>query len=136
MLQAMRVASQFPEHGRLQNFHWRHCACRTRSAATVQYFQAKVRALQPGCCLILFSVKEIKTPVFCKVVEWCRNHVGVPEPVVRVDPNTGERIWFDLTDYERNFFEVPVDELAELLSAGNYLDLKSLYLFGCQSMAA
>ncbi|KAI1705461.1 skp1 family, dimerization domain-containing protein [Ditylenchus destructor] len=83
----------------------------------------------------IFHVKEIKTDVFCKVVDWCRHHVGLAEPIVRVDEK-GERIWFALTEYEKQFFDVPVDELAELLSAGNYLDIKSLYLYGCQSMAA
>ncbi|KAH7707009.1 S-phase kinase-associated protein 1 [Aphelenchoides avenae] len=71
-----------------------------------------------------------------KVVEWCTEHKGQPDPVIEQDPNTRELKWFTLSDYEKAFFEVPVDELEELVMAANYLDIKSLYYFGCQSIAA
>jgi len=83
-----------------------------------------------------FPVKAISGPIFRKVVDWCREHVGVDEPVVEEDPITRERKWFDLTEFEKKFFDVELEELAEFLVAGNFLDIKSLYLYGCQSMAA
>uniref|UniRef100_A0A915DRR1 Skp1-related protein n=1 Tax=Ditylenchus dipsaci TaxID=166011 RepID=A0A915DRR1_9BILA len=83
-----------------------------------------------------FPIPAVKTEIFNKVVEWFKEHVGREEPVVKEDPATRERIWFDLTDYEKKFFQVPVEEHVELLTAANYLDIKSMYLFGCQCMAA
>ena len=62
--------------------------------------------------------------------------LGQPDPVIEQDPNTHERKWFTLTDYEKAFFAVPVEELEELVMAANYLDIKSLYYLGCQSIAA
>ncbi|KAI1702234.1 skp1 family, dimerization domain-containing protein [Ditylenchus destructor] len=83
-----------------------------------------------------FPMPAVKQDIFKKVVDWTANHIGVPDPVVKEDPATRERTWFELNDYEKKFFDVPVDVLADLLTAGNYLDIRSLYLYGCQSMAA
>ena len=84
----------------------------------------------------VFPVKAISTRTFKKVVEWLEEHVGKPVPVIEEDAATKERKWFTLTEYEQSFFEVNVEELAELLVAGNFLDIPSLYLYGCQSMAS
>uniref|UniRef100_A0A915CPN4 Skp1-related protein n=1 Tax=Ditylenchus dipsaci TaxID=166011 RepID=A0A915CPN4_9BILA len=81
------------------------------------------------------TVNEVSTPIFKKVLEWCEEHKDAIEPVVQYDPITAERTRLFLSDYEKNFFDIPVDELGELLTAAAYLDLKSMYLFGCQSVA-
>ncbi|KAI1731291.1 skp1 family, dimerization domain-containing protein [Ditylenchus destructor] len=84
----------------------------------------------------VFSAQEVKTPVLIKIVDWCRQRIGVPEPVSRVDRRTGERIWFKLTDYEKKFFrELPNAELIEVLESAKYLQIESLYLYSCQTMA-
>ena len=83
-----------------------------------------------------FPVKNVESRVFHKVVEWCENHKGQPDPVVEQDPNTRERKWFTFNEYEKKFLEVPVEELEELVMAANYLDIKSLYYYGCQAIAA
>ncbi|KAI1701205.1 skp1 family, dimerization domain-containing protein [Ditylenchus destructor] len=59
----------------------------------------------------------------------------VLDPEVKEDPQTRERIWFTLTEYENKFFDVSVDVHAELLTAANYLDIRTLYLYGCQKFA-
>ncbi|KAH7712700.1 S-phase kinase-associated protein SKR-1 protein [Aphelenchoides avenae] len=64
-----------------------------------------------------YPVKEIEARVFKKVVEWCTEHKGQPDSVIEQDPNTRERKWFSLSEYEKKFFD-------------------SLYYFGCQSIAA
>ena len=84
----------------------------------------------------LFPVPQVSTRTFKKVVEWLKEHLGEPVPVIETDETTNERKWFTLTEYEKNFFDVNAEELAELLQAGNYLDIPSLYLCGCQSLAA
>uniref|UniRef100_A0A915CZC0 Skp1-related protein n=1 Tax=Ditylenchus dipsaci TaxID=166011 RepID=A0A915CZC0_9BILA len=83
-----------------------------------------------------FPIPAVTSKVFEKVLQWCENHIGAPEPVIQEDPATRERIWFQLTDDEKAFFNVPVEQLGELMAAANYLDMKSLYLFGCQTFAA
>ncbi|KAH7708523.1 S-phase kinase-associated protein 1 [Aphelenchoides avenae] len=83
-----------------------------------------------------YPVKEINARIFRKVVEWCTEHKGQPDPVIDQDLNTRERKWFTLSEYEKAFLNVPVNELEELVMAANYLDIKSLYHYGCQSIAA
>ncbi|KAH7718731.1 SKR-1 protein [Aphelenchoides avenae] len=82
-----------------------------------------------------FPVKNIEARVFKKVVDWCKAHKGQPDPVVKKDPVTRESIWFEFTDDDRAFFDMPVQELLELVMAANYLDIRSLYEYGCQAIA-
>lgn len=56
--------------------------------------------------------------------------------MVETDPKTRQRVWFALTDFEKDFLNIPVKELEELVVAANYLDVKRLLLFGCQALAA
>lgn len=81
-----------------------------------------------------FSIPKVPTETMEKTVEWMRFHIGAPEPVIEEDPLTCERKWFDLTAEEKQFLEIRADKLGELLEAGNYLDLRSMYLYGCQEM--
>uniref|UniRef100_A0A915DS13 Uncharacterized protein n=1 Tax=Ditylenchus dipsaci TaxID=166011 RepID=A0A915DS13_9BILA len=83
-----------------------------------------------------FPIPAVTSKVFEKVLQWCESHIGVPEPVIQEDPASRERIWFQLTDDEKTFFSVPVEQILGLLMAANYLDIRTLYLFGCQTMAA
>jgi hypothetical protein len=50
------------------------------------------------------------------------------EPVVREDPMTGDRIWFELTEFERRFFDQPLCIMNSLLTAG-----KSVFFFKFKS---
>lgn len=52
------------------------------------------------------------------------------------DPDTREHKWFVFNAYEKKFFDVPMEELKELVEAGSYLEIKSLYHLGCQAIAA
>uniref|UniRef100_A0A915E613 Skp1-related protein n=1 Tax=Ditylenchus dipsaci TaxID=166011 RepID=A0A915E613_9BILA len=84
-----------------------------------------------------FPIPAVTSKVFEKVLQWCTDHVGgVPEPVIQEDPATRERIWFELNDAEKAFYNVPIEQIVELLLAANYLDIKSLYLYGCQTVAS
>lgn len=56
--------------------------------------------------------------------------------MIIIDPLTYERKWFIFTNYEQNFFDVSFEELKQYLSTSNYLDLKSMYLYGCQILAS
>ncbi|KAH7697916.1 Protein SKR-1 protein, partial [Aphelenchoides avenae] len=82
-----------------------------------------------------FPVKNIEARAFKKVVDWCKAHKGHPDPVVEKDPFTRESIRFEFTDDDRAYFDMPVPELLELVMAANYLDIKSLYHYGCQAIA-
>uniref|UniRef100_A0A915CM36 Uncharacterized protein n=1 Tax=Ditylenchus dipsaci TaxID=166011 RepID=A0A915CM36_9BILA len=72
-----------------------------------------------------FTLGNIKEATFLKVVEWCKEHVGKPDPVVREDPQTFERIHFVYTPFESKFLDVSVPELQELLLAASFLDIRS-----------
>ncbi|KAI6215997.1 Skp1-related protein [Aphelenchoides besseyi] len=83
-----------------------------------------------------FNVSQVNGRVFERVLEWCRHREGKPEPAIEVDPHTRERRWFNFSEFERNFLKVPIEELEELVTAANFLDIQSLYLFACQATAA
>ncbi|KAI1698238.1 hypothetical protein DdX_18006 [Ditylenchus destructor] len=71
----------------------------------------------------VFPMPAVKPETFQKVVEWTANHIGVPDPEVKEDPSTRERIWFTLNDFENKFFalhpknappKIPCDVLTAL----------------------
>lgn len=55
--------------------------------------------------------------------------------MVVFDPLTYERKWFTLNDYEKEFFNVSDEMLLEYIKTANYLDIKTMYLYGCQTLA-
>lgn len=48
---------------------------------------------------------------------------------------TKETKWFEFTDYDRMFFNLPVPELLELIMAASYLEIRGLYHYGCRAIA-
>ncbi|KAI1694471.1 skp1 family, dimerization domain-containing protein [Ditylenchus destructor] len=83
-----------------------------------------------------FPVQKINAATMDNVAEWCRNHVGAPEPVIQEKPDTKERIWFDFNEWESKFFqELEVQEIIDLASAADYLQVAALYLYCCQELA-
>ncbi|KAH7701895.1 S-phase kinase-associated protein 1, partial [Aphelenchoides avenae] len=84
----------------------------------------------------VFPVRGVSSRVFKKVVGWCKEHKGLPEPIIEKDAFTQEVKWLDLTPYERQFLEIPVPALFELITAANLLDIPSLYHGACQAVAA
>nr|CAD2194143.1 unnamed protein product [Meloidogyne enterolobii] len=78
---------------------------------------------------------NVETNTFSKVVEWMGEHIGKPDPKIEDDPATRQRKALTLSEYETDFFKVGVEEIANLIKAANYLDIKSLYYYGCQAMA-
>ncbi|KAI1731282.1 skp1 family, dimerization domain-containing protein [Ditylenchus destructor] len=91
-----------------------------------------------GCVVdekFVFPMPAVKPEIFQKVIEWTANHIGMPDPEVKEDPATRVRTWFTMDEYENKFFDLPVYVFAELLTAANYLDIKHLYLYGCQKLA-
>ncbi|KAI6224412.1 E3 ubiquitin ligase complex SCF subunit [Aphelenchoides fujianensis] len=98
-----------------------------------QMYENSLASIEPT---IEFDVSKVKSDVFLKVVDWCEQHEGRPVPTVEVDPHTRERRWFTFDEYEKEFFKLPVEALEEVLMAANFLDIPSLYLCGCQAMAA
>ncbi|KAH7718740.1 S-phase kinase-associated protein 1 [Aphelenchoides avenae] len=83
-----------------------------------------------------FPVKTISTRIFNKVVDWCKQHKDDPETVVEKDPLTQECKWFEFTEYDKPFFDVPVSELLEMIKAANYLYIERLLHYACQAVAA
>lgn len=59
-----------------------------------------------------------------------------PEPVIEKDSLNQECKWFNFSDYDKTFFDLPMPELLELVMAANYLDIPRLYHYACQSVAA
>ncbi|KAH7695700.1 S-phase kinase-associated protein 1A [Aphelenchoides avenae] len=83
-----------------------------------------------------FPVKNVNTRTFKKVIDWCKEHKDDPEPIIEKDPLTRECKWFEFTDSDKSFFNVPMPELLELIMAANYLDIPRLYHYACQPVAA
>ncbi|KAI1729422.1 skp1 family, dimerization domain-containing protein [Ditylenchus destructor] len=79
----------------------------------------------------------IKSSHFGRALDWCKHHVDSPDPMIEIDPETREQKWFQMTNYESEFFSVlSNDELAEIMACANYLDIHSLYVYCCQAFAA
>lgn len=58
------------------------------------------------------------------------------DPVIELDVN-GSRKWFHFTAFEKKFFlDCPKEELPELIEAAKSLDIRSLYVYGCQTIAS
>jgi len=77
----------------------------------------------------IFIPVQVSTPVFKRIIEWCESHKGEPDTEVKEDPMTRERVWFKLSETEKKFLKVPIEDLVDLMTASNYLDIKSLYLY-------
>uniref|UniRef100_A0A914HB22 SKP1 component dimerisation domain-containing protein n=1 Tax=Globodera rostochiensis TaxID=31243 RepID=A0A914HB22_GLORO len=85
----------------------------------------------------VFPIQEtLSVGTFNKVVAWMKHRAGKDEPKVETDPNTHERKWFKLDDFETKFFEMDVKELTSVMNASGFLQIESLSLYACQSMAA
>ncbi|KAI1708616.1 skp1 family, dimerization domain-containing protein [Ditylenchus destructor] len=82
-----------------------------------------------------FPLGNIKADMFKKVVKWCEEHYGQPDPEKKINPKNFETIHFEFTPFEEKFLDVSVDELQEILMAANFLDIRSLYLYACQKAA-
>ncbi|KAH7717587.1 S-phase kinase-associated protein 1 [Aphelenchoides avenae] len=79
---------------------------------------------------------EMEARVFRKVVDWCQEHEDQLDPVIELDVN-GSRKWFHFTAFEKKFFlDCPKEELPELIEAAKSLDIRSLYVYGCQTIAS
>ncbi|KAI1722235.1 skp1 family, dimerization domain-containing protein [Ditylenchus destructor] len=82
-----------------------------------------------------FPLVNVNASVFRKVIEWCEEHYGQPDPELKVDQHTLETIHFVYTPFEEKFLDVSIPELQDLLMAANFLDIRSLYLYACQKAA-
>uniref|UniRef100_A0A914KUH3 Skp1-related protein n=1 Tax=Meloidogyne incognita TaxID=6306 RepID=A0A914KUH3_MELIC len=78
---------------------------------------------------------NVETNIFSKVVEWMGEHIGKEDPKIEDDPATRQRKPLAFSEYETDFFKVGVEEIANLIKAANYLDIKSLYYSGCHALA-
>lgn len=59
----------------------------------------------------------------------------MPEPEIKEDSDTKERVWFELNEYEEEFFKIDIPDLCEVLNAASFLNIKRLFLYGCQEAA-
>ncbi len=105
---------------------------------------------------------DVPSATLSRIVDWCRNHPGMPipaaspsirtaprqrqylsvfsetdEPPIEIDPCTGERrIGVPTTPWESDFFAtMPFRELYRLLNACHYLEIQHLYVYACQAVA-
>ncbi|KAH7712993.1 hypothetical protein AAVH_19664 [Aphelenchoides avenae] len=64
-----------------------------------------------------FSKMDISSEVFKKVIAWCKEHKGLPEPVIEKDAFTQAVKWLALTPYEQQFLERsgPIAAIAALV---------------------
>ncbi|KAI1712455.1 skp1 family, dimerization domain-containing protein [Ditylenchus destructor] len=82
-----------------------------------------------------FPLVNVNASVFKKIIEWCEEHYGEPDPELKVEPKTLETIHFVYTPFEEKFLDVSIPELQDLIMAANFLDIRSLYLYACQKAA-
>lgn len=61
---------------------------------------------------------------------------GQADPIVEKDALTQEEKWFEFSEFEQRFLNMPVPELLELIEAADFLDIRSLYECAHQAIAA
>ena len=86
----------------------------------------------------MLPLGDVSTKTFEKVLAWMLEHENTDKKTFEIvtDPGTHDRKWFDLTQFQKNFFKVNMVEMSELLTAAHFLDIQSMYNIGTQSMAA
>jgi len=85
----------------------------------------------------VFRLPEpIDGELFRKILEWLEAHDASDDLVDSYDKVTGDRVWFEMNDFQKLFFDVDVGDLSELAEAGRLLGIASLYKLTCQSLAA
>ncbi|KAH7716662.1 S-phase kinase-associated protein 1 [Aphelenchoides avenae] len=78
---------------------------------------------------------EAEARVFRKIVEWCKEHKGQPDPVIEMRED-GRRKRFRFNDFEKKFLlDCSVEELSELIPPAKALDIRTLYCYGGQAAA-
>lgn len=103
-----------------------------------------------------FPFPEVDGATLAKVLEWCKEHEGMPlgnryeaaktlrnervftgkdPPTVDQNASTRERIQLPMSEWESAFLNVPFAELKKLIHAANYMDVRSLYLLSLQELA-
>jgi len=75
---------------------------------------------------------QVSTTVFKKVIEWLRAHDGIPNPVLKTNPKTGEIIWLTPTDFEKKFWDMEPAEFIPVVDAAQILDIPSMLDHGTQ----
>jgi hypothetical protein len=48
----------------------------------------------------------------------------------------GEKVWYEFTPFDKDFFDTDVGKLASFCEVGRALDIPHLYKYACQSVAA
>lgn len=60
-----------------------------------------------------------------KVLEWCEYHVNDPEPFEDdFEDEFAARKSVTICEWDRDFYEVPQDQLFDIMLAANYLHIK------------
>ncbi|KAH7694882.1 S-phase kinase-associated protein 1 [Aphelenchoides avenae] len=78
---------------------------------------------------------EAEARVFQKVVEWCKEHKGHPDPVIQLLED-GQRKRFHFSDFEKKFLlDGSLEELSEIVTLAKALDIRTLYFYGSQAIS-
>ncbi|KAH7716663.1 hypothetical protein AAVH_15946 [Aphelenchoides avenae] len=78
---------------------------------------------------------EAEARVFRKIVEWCKEHNGHPDPVIQLHED-GRRKCFHFNDFEKKFLlDCSAEELSEIVTLSKVLDVRTLYHYGSQAVS-
>ncbi|KAI1712275.1 S-phase kinase-associated protein 1 [Ditylenchus destructor] len=89
-----------------------------------------------GAVTFEFPMPGVNATVFEQLVKFCKQRIGVPEPVIEREPPSYKVKMFELSKFETDFLGTKsTGELKELWLAARYLDIKSLDLFIAQEIA-
>lgn len=82
-------------------------------------------------------LQNVSSDVLEKVLEYCEHHKGEPHQFIAPDANQDEtrRRTTDIGEWDQRFIDIDQEMLFELITAANYLDIKSLLDLGCKTVA-
>ena len=77
--------------------------------------------------IIPISNEKVTGPVFKKALVWMENNRGYPDFKEDIDDKLlKKKKWNQLSEWENQYIEMPVDEMIPILVCGDYLEIEGL----------
>ncbi|KAI4325300.1 hypothetical protein MLD38_030712 [Melastoma candidum] len=87
-----------------------------------------IKPLVESGCTDAIPLPQVTGNILAKVIEYCKKHIGASESEDR-------KILYELESWDADFIKVDQGTLFDLIRAADYLTIKTLFEFTCQTVA-